>query len=211
MTTDGTKVNQDTPPSEEPKGTSEKEPETFTSEQVEVAKTKAASDALATAGRTAKSFEKREEAIKVAEERMATELKEKHQAEIEAARDDPEALTTIQKRHKEADRKAELDKRERELASKEEGVDEKLDKVTKSEIKERAETVALKHSVDANTLLKHTDGSLEAMEDLAKSLPKKEEKPDLKPDSSKTTGGGEMPESAKEKMRAGWDELHKSK
>ena len=35
------------------------------------------------------------------------------------------------------------------------------------------------------------------------------EKPSVKPDSGKTIGGEGMPESAKGKMRAGWDKLHK--
>lgn len=216
MALDGTEERKDTTQqaeesSGEKQGTSEKEPETLTKEQVEEIKTKAASDALATAGRTAKAFEKREEAITKREEGIAQKERERREAEIERDREDPTALTATQQRHKQEDKAAELAKRERELDDKDTKADEKLEKVTKAEIKERAETVALKHSVDADTLVKHTDGSLEAMEDLAKSLPKKEEKPPLKPDSSTTIGGGAMPDSAKGKMREGWDELHKSK
>ena len=185
--------------------TSAKEPETFTKSQME----KATSDALAAAGRTAKTFEKREEAVVKAEEKVARLEQERYEAEKKAAKDDPDMLTAIERNRKASERKAELDERERKLNEMKEEVDGKLDKATRAEIKERAMEVAVKHNVDAKSLVEFTDGSADKMEELAKMLPKKGETQTLKVDSSKTIGGGAMPESAKGKMLAGWDELHK--
>ena len=83
-----------------------------------------------------------------------------------------------------------------------------LEKISAESTKERnAREIASKYEVNIETL-KLTDGSVEAMEALAKQLSGKEIKT-LKPDSSKTGGGGTMPDSATGKMKAGWDELHK--
>lgn len=174
--------------------TSEKEAPTFTEEQAKAMALKAANDALSAAGRSNKAFEAREQSIKDAEERLSQSKTASRQAEIESARDDPDALAAIRKRHSEAERQDKLDKKERELDDKEAKADEKLERVTKAEAKERAGIVALKHDVDAGLLEKFTDGTLESMEELAKSLPKKGEAPPaIKPDSGKTLGGGTMP------------------
>ena len=172
---DEPKETQDVKTSEDTKETSEKKPETFTTEQMESAKTKAVSDALAAAGRTVKSFEKREEAATKAEERIAREKQEKYEADKEAAKGDQDLLSAIEKNRKASERKAELDDRERKLNEMKEEVDGKLDKATKAEIKERAEEVAVKHNVDAKSLVEFTDGSTDKMEELAKMLPKKGE------------------------------------
>ena len=194
MDTDETKGTQDEKTSEETKGTSGKETPTFTDEQAQVMATKAVSDALSAAGRTAKALEVRELAIKKTEENNERRLVEAREAELEANRDNPDELPKIQKRHREEVRQAKLDKREQELEEREAKSSVALDKVTKAETKERAQIVATKHDVDVSTLEKHTDGSLEAMEDLAKSLPKKgEAKPPIGTDSGKTTGSGSMP------------------
>ncbi len=202
MGLDETKEAQDKS-SEETKGTSGKDEETFTKSQVEAEKQKATSDALAAAGRTAKSLEKREGAVTKAEERIAQQHKERDEAELKAAGDDTDKLTAIETRRKERERKAELDERERKLNTIQEEVDGKLDKATKAEIKERAEEVAVKHSVDAKSLIEFTDGSTDKMEELAKMLPKKGEEKTLKVDSSKTIGSGEDLSSLTQVERAG--------
>ena len=194
MSADEPKVNQDKTPSEEPKVTSEKEPETFTKEQLEANSRKAVNDALSVAGRSAKAFEAREQAIKDAEEHLSQSIAASRSAEIEAAGDDRDAVATIRKRHTEAERQDKLDKKERELKAKEETIQHDVEKVTKAESKERAQVVASKHDVAAETLEKFTDGTLESMEELAKSLPKKgEATPPIKTDSGKTIGGSTMP------------------
>ena len=168
--------------------------ETFTREQVEAISRKAANDALSAAGRDAKALEAKRQAIKEAEEHLAQSIIASREAEIESVRDDPEALAAMRKRHNEADRQDKLDKKERELYEKTAEVDEALGKVTKAEIEERAKIVAAKHDVDGSILAKNTDGSLEAMETLAKSLTKLgKAPPPITTDSGKTIGGGSMP------------------
>ena len=198
MATDGTVVSKDTSEvTQDTSGgkqeTSEKEP-TFTREQVEAISRKAANDALSAAGRDAKTLEAKMQALKEAEERLNQSIVASRQAEIEAVRDDPDALAAMRKRHNEAERQDKLDKRERELAEREEKNSEALGKVTKAEIEERAKIVATKHDVDGSILAKNTDGSLEAMEALARSLIKLgKAQPPITTDSGKTIGGGSMP------------------
>ncbi len=202
---DEPKETQDVGTSGDTKETSEKEPETFTTEQMESAKTKAVSDALAAAGRTVKSFEKREEVAAKAEERIAREKQERYEAEVKAAKDDPDLLTVIERNRKVGERKAELDERERKLNEMKEEVDGKLDKATKAEIKERAMEVAVKHTVSQEDLINFTDGSLEKMEELAKILSNKGDvkTEPLKVDSSKTIGATEDLSSLSPVERAG--------
>lgn len=198
MALDETKETQDVGTSGDAKETSGKTEETFTRKDLE----KATSDALASAGRTAKSFEKREEAITKAEEKVAREKQEKYEAEKEAAKNDPDLLSAIERNRKASERKAELDERERKLNAMQEEVAGKLDKATKAEIKERAEEVATKHNVDAKSLVEFTDGSTEKMEELAKTLSKKGDEKTLKPDSGRTLGGENWRElSSDEKLR----------
>lgn len=208
---DGTEERKDTSQSGDSsgggQGTSGKEPETFTSEQVADAKTKAVSDALAAAGRTAKSLEKREEAATKAEERIVAEREEKRQAEIEAARNDPDALTALQKRHRDADRKAELDKRERELETEKEKhqvtVQSDLEQIRIFNRTKIAAEVAVDKGVSVDSLLKLTqEDTREAMEATAKIL--SEKKTPLKPDSGRTIGGKSVDElSPDEKIQTG--------
>ena len=185
--------------------TSQKPVETFTKSQME----KATSDALAAAGRTAKTFEKREEAVTKAEERMAKLVREKDEAELKAAKDDPDLLSAIGERQRNRERKSELDKREQELGKIKDEVEDIKKEVELTTQERNAREIATRLNVDAESLIKFTDGSKEKMEELAKSLSKKGDIQPLKVDSSKTIGGEGMPDSAKGKIRAGWDELHK--
>jgi len=193
----------------EPKVTSEKEPETFTKETQE----KAVSDALAKAGRDAKSLEQREQALKAANEKAAQTQRDRDAAELEAASGDSDEEKRIRAKQTHRDTVAELAKVKSELE------EEKLKGQQKDT--ERADTdreiavwgIAQKHGVYDVThknLTKFSDGSTEAIEAIAQSLPKKgEQKPPLDLVFGRTIGGGDMPDSAKGKIRAGWDELHK--
>lgn len=192
---DEPKETQDVKTSEDTKETSEKEPETFTKSQMDKAK----SDVLAAAGRTAKSLEKREDAIKKGEERATQREKADYEAEIKAAGDDLDKLSDAEKNRKERERKAELLKREAELEEREEKVKGVEDVARKAEIREEALKLAAKHDVDIESLVNFTDGSTEKMEALAKLLPKKGEAQPLKVDSGKTVGGGKL---TKERIEA---------
>lgn len=182
---DEPKGTQDVETSEDTKETSEKNEETFTKSQMDKAK----SDVLAAAGRTAKSLEKREEALKKATEKAERLESERDEAEIKAAGDDNDKVNAITRGRKERERKAELLRREAELEDREEKVKGVEDVARKAEIREEAMKLAIKHDVSVESLLL-TDGSTEKMEELAKLLPKKGETQTLKVDSGKTIGGG---------------------
>lgn len=170
--------------SEDTTGTSGKNEETFTKSQMDKAK----SDVLAAAGRTAKSLEKREDALKKAEEKAERLERERYEADKLEAKDDTDKLDAIERGRRERERKAELLKREAELEDREEKVKGVEDVARKAEIREAAMKLALKHDVDIESLVEFA-GNLEKMEDLAKLLPRKGETQTLKVDSGKTIGG----------------------
>ena len=187
------------------KGTSEKTPETFTREQVGEVSKKAADDALSGAGRTAADFEKREVAVKAAEDRVAQERKDRNQAELDAVKGDPEARSAIEERHKHRETKSELAKVKQELDTEKEKSKEASAQAVETDRTVKAAEIAAKHDVDLGALIKFTDGSPEAMEELAKALPKKgEAKPSIRLDSGKMIGGEDWHSlSPDEKIRRG--------
>ncbi len=187
------------------KGTSEKTPETFTREDIDKVSQKAVSDALSKAGRTATAFEKREVAVKTSEERVAQERKDRDQAELDAARGDHEALSAIEQRHKYRETKSELAKVKQELEGEREKTKEASAQAGEIDRTVKAAEIAAKHDVDLGTLIKFTDGSPEAMEELAKALPKKGgAKTPIKLDSGRTIGGEDWHAlSPDEKIRRG--------
>lgn len=182
------------------------EPETFNKTTQE----KAINDALSAAGRTAKELtdktQKAEtlltEAKKIRETAVGEQSrwqKEKDEKELESAKDNPDALTAITARQKLQTKESELSKKEQELSDKETKIQPQLDELATSKKERNALEIALKHNVPFETLLKFTDGSLEAMEDLAKLLSRKGGTTTLKPDSGTTTGGGDL--SAEDKLK----------
>ena len=186
---DGTEGQQDTT-SAETTGTSEENLETFTREQVEESARKAKSDALSEIGRYKKSADSAIKATQAVEERINRMLKEQEDAELEAARDEPDALRSIRAKQTARAKEADLTKRERELGDNKAEHEEALKAMVEFKKEQNALEIAIKHDVPFEKLLKFTDGSKEAMEDLAKDLPKKGETKTLIPDSGKTIGGG---------------------
>ena len=193
---DASGKNQDSSGGDE--GSTSKEPQTFTEEQ----RDKAVQDALSAAGRDAKSIkEKSVEAeqiltnAKKTQEGIQAEQKrwqgDRDEAERETVKDDSEALKSLQERQRQRAKEAELARRAQELDAKEErhkGKLEEADKVTKEL---SARDIASKYNIDAESLVKFTDGSEEAMEELAQQLPKKgTPKLPLKTDAGTTAGGG---------------------
>jgi len=183
------------------KGTSEKTPETFTKEQ----RDKAVSDALSKAGRTATAFEKREAANKAAEDRIVQERKDRDQAELDATKGDPEARSAIEERHKHRETKSKLAQVTQELDVEKEKSKEASAQAVEIDRTVKAAEIAARHDVDLGALIKFTDGSPEAMEELAKSLPKKGGgKPSVRLDSGRMTGGEDWHSlSPDEKIRRG--------
>ena len=196
---DGTKNPQDalgvTPdPSAGKRGTSEKEPETFTKEE----RDKAVSDALSKAGRTAKTFselqQKLETGVADLTARQTKWQKERDEAEEFAVRDNPEALTELQERRRrkveDETRVTELTTRETKLAEREA---ELADIVEQHRILKRTELaaeVAVEKGVSIDAILKLAkEDTREAYEAVAEVLPKVKEPLVLKPDSGRTIGG----------------------
>jgi len=182
-------------PSAEQEDTSSETLESFTKEQVEEQVRKAKSDALAEVGRLKKSSEDAIKAARAAEERINRMLKEQEEAELEAARDEPDKLTVIRERQARRQAEAKLAQIEQELSEKDKRIKLQEEKEAESTKERNAREIAARFEVDAKRLVKlakFTDGSLEAIEDIAKDLPKKGETKTLTPDSGKTTGGGQI-------------------
>ena len=137
--------------------------------------------------------------------------KEQDERELEAASGNKEALSAAEERHKHRETKSELAQVKQELDGERERGKQRDEETVKSTKERNAREIATRLEVDASQLLKFTDGSSEAMEELAKVLPKKGEATlPIKLDSGKTTGGGDTPTSAKGKIQAGWADLHKT-
>ena len=141
--------------------------------------------AFAEVGRYRVESEKAVKAANAALDRLNRYIKTQEEAEDERYRDDPDKLTELRKERKDRDRATELDKKEQELNEREKGLKPSEEKATEDKAKE----VATKYEVDVKTLIKFTDGSPEAMEELAQSLSRKDRRQALKLDSSRTIGG----------------------
>ncbi len=189
---DEPKEPQDEPTSEGTEDTSEKEPITFTQKELEEATRKARSDVLAEAGRYKAESERALKAAQAAQKRLDDMQRVQDEADLETHRDEPEKLSAIKERI--ARRKAESDLEEamQKLNEKDEKLKELEGKEAESTKERNAREIAARLGIDANRLAKlarFTDGTTEAIEDIAKDLPKLQEKKPLTTDSGKTKGG----------------------
>jgi NCAIR mutase (PurE)-related protein len=73
----------------------------------------------------------------------------------------------------------------------------------------RLKDMASKLGIDVEQVKKVGITEPEKVEALAKLFGKTERQPDAKPDSGKTLGGVTVPDSARGKISAGWEEIHK--
>ncbi len=210
---DGTETKQDakqTSPSAAPSAAKQETPatpKTFTESDVQ----KAVNDALAKAGREAKSIETARTEIAKREADIRKAEQDRELAELESVKDKPEELSIIQRKQKLAAdiraHNAEAEKKQQEWAAHEVELAEL--KATKYEMSVFA--VAEKNGVSADLLkakateLGITDTA--GVEKLAAIMPKKMAPPTT--DSGKTMGGGTTPEKARDKISAGFAELHK--
>ena len=178
-------------------------PETYTKEQVQ----KLISDERAQAGRkvaeatkaadkAAKVLEGVEQRAKDAEEALARIREEKDEAELQVARDNPDALNTFQVKKTLRTKETELKRKEQELSKRELEAREALEVVNEFRKEQKATEIGVQYGVDASILLAITDGSPEKMEAAAKALSQgktKKETPAMKPDSGLTSGGAGRP------------------
>lgn len=193
---DGTNPQDGAKPGTGDAGTSQGN-DTFTKAQVEEAVRKARSDAMADVGRLRKAVDDAMKVANAATERLTRFQKDQEEAELAAVKDDPDKLTSIRARQRAKELEAQLAERDAKLSE----ANTKLAEYNQKEAEEAkgkvAREVAKELEVDAATLVKlakYTDGSLEAIKDIASTLPKKQESnnnpsPNFRPDSNRTSGG----------------------
>jgi len=180
------------------KETTSKEPVTFNEEQVKERERKATSDVSAELGRVRKLNEGLIKSSQAIQDRLNRRDKEDEERELETHRDDPAEIRRIRAEQETRRVKSELVEKEQELDTLKAKTAEAQEAEAKHTKERNAREIASRLGVNAKTLIKFTDGSVEAMEDLAKSL-----NPStlLSPDSSKTTGSGLSDEKIREAYR----------
>lgn len=175
-------------------------PISYTPEQLQKAIEKATRDArtavMAEAGRVRSEGEKSLQKAQEALVRMEKIQQEQEEAELREAQDEPDALASIRVRHEARKLKADLESKSTELEMARNQLRELTDKekeATKSSI---AQKIAQSQSVNPTTLerlARFTDGSEEAIEAIARDLPKIQQTegavPRFMPDSNKSKGG----------------------
>lgn len=176
---DGTEQNQDSSggspdTSGEPQGTSQQQTETISKTEHEKEKAKAVSDALAKAGRTAQSFEAREQAIREQEERMNQWQKERDEAEITAAKGDQSAISEIRRKQQIREQQQDIARQKRELEDREAQIAEKEKLSAETSTAVNVWIAAQEYKVDPDTLKEKVDRykltDKEAIADLAKTM-----------------------------------------
>ena len=192
MELDETKETQDES-SESTETTSGENEETFTKGQLEEAGRKGKSDALAEVGRLKKATENAIKAAQAAETRVDQMIKDQEDAELKSAAGDEERMSAIKERSLRRKAESDLTQLKSELDTKNEELDTANAEKAENTKERNARDAASRLGVDSKMLVKlakFTDGSTEAIEDVAKELPKKDGGKSLKVDSGKTTGGG---------------------
>jgi hypothetical protein len=189
-------VNQDVTTSDAEPKTSQ-ETQAYSKEQVDKLMEKVRSDSLAELGRVRKAAE---DAIKkstdAATARYQELIKQRELEELENAKDEPDKLAVIKERQLRRQKEAELAKAQEELNEKNARLQELSTKDAETSRGNVSREIAERLKVDPAKLAKlakFTDGSAEAIEDIAKDLPKLNPTPtrnvNLRPDSNDAAGG----------------------
>ncbi len=172
------------------------EPQAFTKEE----KDKAVNDALAAAGRTAKTLETDKQSLKADKDALATERsawqKEREEAEEYALREDPDGLAAMRterrKKAEESTKATELTEREAKLRKDEEDHAEIMERDKKVKRTELASEVATEKGVSVDSILKLAkEDTRKAYEEVAELLPKSQELPVLVTHSGRTNRGSQ--------------------
>ena len=180
--------NKDTPKGDQPVS--------YTQEELDKAVRNTRSAALADITRLRKASEDAIKQAQAANVRLDRMMKEQEEAELQGAKDQPDVLTTIRERQARRKAEDELAQARQELNEK----DERLNVIEteKAEVtrNQTASAIATRLGVDPQRLTKlakFTDGTPEAIEELAEELPKvNSENPQnrgFKPDSNRSRGG----------------------
>jgi hypothetical protein len=191
-----TKTKQDnssgkeTPSAGKPGTTSkDTEPQTFTEDQA----TKMVSDALAKAGRDAKTLTDREAAVKAQEDANKAEQERKDAAELAKVQGDPDKLAAYQAKKAEADRAKDLTEGEANLARDKADHEAELTASRETQKEITIFEIASAKSIDPvrlkNLSEKFNVEGKEKLEELAGEIASgKETDPDFNPDSGLTKG-----------------------
>lgn len=175
--------------------------EVVTRVQAEEMVRKARSDALAEAGRLRKATDEAIKRAEAANARIARMQEDMEKAELEAARGDPDRETQFRTRQELRHRSAELEEAKAELDKTKGQVAELSSIKAEGEKQTLANELAAKYGVDParlSRLAKFTDGTAEAIEALARDLPKlnppAEVSPTMvvQPDSNRSKGGASL-------------------
>jgi hypothetical protein len=190
MGTDGTENQVDA--TLNPETTETPKTVTITKEEHEKAVREARTAALADVGRLRKESENAVKAAQAAQLRIDKLLKEQEAAELEAASGNPEQLSAVQERQKRRRAESELESAKQQLDSANEKIKQIETEKSQTVLEQLVTKLAAKYNVSADRLsklAKHTDGSQEEIEDLAKELPKIQTPQPLKTDSNLGNGG----------------------
>lgn len=147
---------------------------------------------LGEAGKVKAEGEKALKAGQAALDRIAKWEQEQVERELEAHKDDPAEIRRIRAEQKAKEVESKLATREQELSAEREKL--KTFEVEKAEATKTQTIGAIAKRLDVDVeklikLSKHTDGSPEAIEEIAKELPKVNPKKPLRPDSNRSIGG----------------------
>ncbi len=126
-----------------------------------------------------------------AETRFTNLQKQNDDMELQVARDNPEALTSIEAKRRIRETQETLERDKSEFEAKKSEYDEVIEKAKEASLKANAKKIADKYEgVTASDLLEFTDGSDEKMEALARKMAasKPPEKSGIEPDSGLASG-----------------------
>lgn len=175
-------------------GTEEAEtPKVFTQEDVDKAVRDARTAVQADVGRQKAEADKALKAATAATERLARLQKQQDDAELEAARDEPDQLKALHTRQQLRQKDAELEQTREQLNEANTRLSELAAQEMEANKEKVSKDVATRLGVNLKTLAKlakFTDGTVESIEDIAKTLTKESERESFKPDSNRSQGGG---------------------
>lgn len=173
------------------------QPEVYSRKQVDSLMEKVRSDSLAELGRVRKAAE---EAIKksteAANKNFQAILKQREDEELAAAKDEPDKQVAIRERQQRRQKEAELAQAQEELNESKARLQELSQKTTEFTRDQISNDIAKRLKVDPvklAKLVKFTDGSAQAIEEIASEMPKLTPPPqnNFRPDSNETTGGSQ--------------------
>lgn len=190
MTMDGTQTQDGVTPNPETTET----PKTYTQEQLDKAIRDAKTSVTADVGRMKAEADRALKAAQAASDRLQKLQREQEDRELEAAKSEPDKLTAIRERQARRQKETELEEARSKLDEANNKLQELSTKEAETAKEHRTREIAERLKVDTSKLAKlakYTDGSAEAIEEIAKEMPKLAPKPNtnFRPDNSEAAGG----------------------